>query len=154
MHCMKNLVIIKVNHNAICLLIGLLFTYFCFFCFSELAHLDYAYRNVIQYKDNESSVFEKLLEHDHGALLLVNDHKAMMEHCTKHKHNIRKINIRSLSELLIVSNSVRCSSTAVQTYSWITYFNSDYTFSTSKFLANIKKPEGNKIKAIKLSTFE
>lgn len=144
---MMNLVIIKVNHNAVCLLIGSFFICYCFFVFAELAHLDYAYRNLIQYKDNESSVFEKLLEHDHGALLLINDHKAMMEHCAK--HNIRKINIRSLSELLVVNNSVRCSSTAAQKYSWITYFNSDYTFSTSKFLANIKKPEGNRIKAIK-----
>ena len=81
------------------------------------------------------------------ASLLLAENSDPMTYCEK--HNIRKINIRSLSELLIVSNSVRCSSTAVQTYSWITYFNSDYTFSTSKFLANIKKPEGNKIKAIK-----
>ncbi len=112
--------------------------------------MDCAYRNLLAYNDNERIMFEKILEHDHGALLLINDYEVMMEYCAT--HNIRKINIRSLSELLTVNNLVRCSSINVQKYSWTTYFNSDYTFSTSTFFTSIIKlddrSQGSNMKAI------
>lgn len=110
-----------------------------YICLSlELAHLDCAYRNLLAYNDNERSVFEKILEHDHGAsLLFIKDYKVMMDYCET--HNIRKINIRSLSELLSVNNLVMCSSINVQKYSWTKYFNPDYSFSTSIFLTSIMK---------------
>ena len=100
--------------------------------------------------DDGSSVVGTLLGHDLATLLL--SEKIDLRKGGSKKHNIRKINIRSLSELLAVSMAIQPSIRDGHSYSWTAYFNSDYTFSTSKFqehLDSLKSMNNNSIKELK-----
>jgi hypothetical protein len=128
---MKNLVIIKVYQSDVImyLLTSASFRYV------ELSYLDYAYYYLVYYMDNGSnpSAFNTLGYDADLALLLLSGEKnsKLTQYCKK--HNIRKIHIRCLSDLLQASTSLRFSSNEVQQFSWATYFNADCTFSSHKF---------------------
>ena len=69
--------------------------------FVELACLDYAYCHLPQHiTDNGNSKVSKIEGHEIIANLLLSKDSDLKIHCGK--HNIRKINIRSLSDLLNV----------------------------------------------------
>jgi hypothetical protein len=100
--------------------------------FVELACLDYAYCHLLQYiTDNGSSKVSTIEGHEIIANLLLSKDSDLKKHCGK--HNIRKINIRSLSDLLNVKPIARCNSRDVQNYCWTKYFDSDYILSASTF---------------------
>ncbi len=124
--------IIKVCQKTV--FMCLQYTYVSFH-FVELAYLDCAYHFLLQYMDNGSSLSTNFTKHDLASLLLDetnSENGKLMKHCEK--HNIRKINIRCLSELLKVNTSLSCSSNEVlPPFSWATYFNADCTFSSCKF---------------------
>jgi hypothetical protein len=83
--------------------------------------------------DNGSSQGSSQLGQDLAATLLLSKDENIKLECCK-KHNIRKIQIRCLSELLQINTELRRSSDDVQKFSWATYFNADCTFSSYNFV--------------------
>lgn len=95
--------------------------------------------------DNGSSRFAEFLKHDHLTLLSKksSDLKQYFQ-----KHNIRKINIRSLSDLLCLNTTMSCSSDDMKKYTWAKYFNPDCTFSTNKFQQDYSSTDSNRTKEL------
>jgi hypothetical protein len=112
--------------------------------------------------DNGSSRFAQFLKHNLAEFLKqATPSSDLREYCRK--HNIRRINIRSLSELLTVNTTMRCSSDEVHRYSWAKYFNPDCTFSAIKFQQDghcnteerfLKKQLLDRMKTLHMSLFE
>jgi hypothetical protein len=119
-----------------------------YFSFVELVYLDYAFCHLLQYIDSGNSQITKLIGHDIATLLLSEDKELeLKEYYTM--HNIRKINVRSLSELLALITRTRYSFNNVQNYRWIKYFNADCTFSICKFQQNFPSINYDSTKELK-----